>query len=418
MTSDFLNSSEKQEPWALPRSWKWVLLGELCTFVNGRAFKTSEWSTSGLPIIRIQNLTDPLKSFNHYSGPYKEQHRVQEGDVLVSWSGTPGSSFGAFLWTRPTGVLNQHIFRVLYDTRRVVPAYLVHSINRRLEALIRISRGGVGLKHFTKGQLERLTIPIPFFQDPSKSIIAQRAIVAKLERLKHSIQAGSKLTSRMLSATNELLASAFEEVMSNLKPKTPSVRLEKLAHVRNGNAKGTVPSGMRVFKTRHVYPHLLRLDNPTYAPITHLTKDKLLQDHDILMANIAEGTLGRVTYVSQPESGWTVDTQITIISPNLHEIHPKWLYFFLWSRYGQRQILARRTGIAFAEKRGQTHIYPGDLKNILVVLPELEVQERAASYLDLVLTQCEQMAQHLRTENLALQELDLRVMDMAFKGEL
>lgn len=33
-------------------------LGDIASFINGRAFKPSEWSKKGLPIIRIQNLND------------------------------------------------------------------------------------------------------------------------------------------------------------------------------------------------------------------------------------------------------------------------------------------------------------------------------------------------------------------------
>src|SRR5262249_28454821 len=150
----------------------------------------SEWTNSGLPIIRIQNLTNQDKPYNHYSGDYDPQIRVTQGDVLISWSGTPGSSFGAFLWNRGEALLNQHIFRVVYDPKRLFSSYLVHAVNRRLEVLIQGSRGGVGLKHFTKGQLQELSIPIPFFEEPNESLKVQAAIVTKLERLKNSISEG------------------------------------------------------------------------------------------------------------------------------------------------------------------------------------------------------------------------------------
>jgi len=38
-----------------------VHLEEVAEFINGRAFKPSDWSDSGLPIIRIQNLTEQTK---------------------------------------------------------------------------------------------------------------------------------------------------------------------------------------------------------------------------------------------------------------------------------------------------------------------------------------------------------------------
>ncbi len=53
---------------SLPDGWRWVRLRELCRFVNGDAYKESDWSQQGIPIIRIQNLNDHSKPFNYWSG--------------------------------------------------------------------------------------------------------------------------------------------------------------------------------------------------------------------------------------------------------------------------------------------------------------------------------------------------------------
>lgn len=39
-------------------------LGTVATYVNGKAFKPVEWERDGLPIIRIQNLTDCNAKYN------------------------------------------------------------------------------------------------------------------------------------------------------------------------------------------------------------------------------------------------------------------------------------------------------------------------------------------------------------------
>ena len=39
-------------------------LGDIAQFINGAAFKPEDWGDIGLPIIRIQNLTDPSKPYN------------------------------------------------------------------------------------------------------------------------------------------------------------------------------------------------------------------------------------------------------------------------------------------------------------------------------------------------------------------
>jgi len=94
------------------KKWPIKRLENICNLLNGRAFKPEEWEDSGLPIIRIQNLNDPNKPFNYTNQTFPERFRVRTGDMLFSWSGTPGTSFGCFRWKGSEGWLDQHIFNV------------------------------------------------------------------------------------------------------------------------------------------------------------------------------------------------------------------------------------------------------------------------------------------------------------------
>ncbi len=151
---------------------KMVKLGDVAEFINGYAFKPTDWhpDEQGLPIIRIQNLNDETKPFNYFSGSVPEKYYVDDGALLFSWSGTPGTSFGAFFWNRGRAVVNQHIFRVVWG-ERVDPVYFRYAINNTLEHIISQAHGGVGLKHITKGKL--LNVEIPFPPLPEQKRIAE-----------------------------------------------------------------------------------------------------------------------------------------------------------------------------------------------------------------------------------------------------
>ena len=97
------------DPAAVPDGWHRVRLGDLGRFVNGRAFKPSDWGQSGLPIVRIQNLTSAEAPFNHYDGEVGDDNLIDTGDIVVSWS----ASIEARTWDRGPAVLNQHIFKVV-----------------------------------------------------------------------------------------------------------------------------------------------------------------------------------------------------------------------------------------------------------------------------------------------------------------
>lgn len=117
----------------IPSHWTTIPVGDLVHLINGRAFKPADWKKSGLPIIRIQNLNNPNAPFNYCQGAVAPGHRVKNGDMLLSWSGTPGTSFGAFIWNGGDAVLNQHIFKVAIYSALVSKEYLRMAINASLE---------------------------------------------------------------------------------------------------------------------------------------------------------------------------------------------------------------------------------------------------------------------------------------------
>jgi len=169
------------------KGWRWVRLGEVVQLINGKTFRPSEWSDTGLPIIRIQNLNDPNNPFNYCNFKVPRKYIIDNGDILLSWSGTPGTSFGAHKWNRGKGVLNQHIFKVIFKKEwEVNKDYFVYSVNHKLNELIQKAHGGVGLQHVTKKKIQELQIPLP-------SLPEQKRIIAYLDSIQQKAQALQKL---------------------------------------------------------------------------------------------------------------------------------------------------------------------------------------------------------------------------------
>ncbi|GKT19227.1 hypothetical protein AVHY2522_21705 [Acidovorax sp. SUPP2522] len=126
----------------LPNNWIETEIGNLCSLKNGRAFKPSEWQSSGLPIVRIQNLNNPTSTYNYFQGEVDERNRLRGGELLFAWSGTPGTSFGAHVWRDGDAVLNQHIFRVDFDETLLDKRFFRSAINQKLGELIDVAYGG------------------------------------------------------------------------------------------------------------------------------------------------------------------------------------------------------------------------------------------------------------------------------------
>ena len=173
--------------------WPMVAIGEVCNLINGRAFKPQDWKradSGGLPIVRIQNLNAPDSDFNYYTGEVQDRYLINQGQLLFSWSGSRGTSFGAHIWNGGKAILNQHIFKVEFDQIRVTKMYLLYALNRAVAEVEQNLHGGVGLVHITKGNLERIQIPIP-------PLTTQQALVAEIEAEQSLVAANRELVERM-----------------------------------------------------------------------------------------------------------------------------------------------------------------------------------------------------------------------------
>ena len=166
-----------------------VPIGEVCDLINGRAFKPKDWekkSRGGLPIIRIQNLNNHDIPFNYYSGEVLKKFLVKERDLLFSWSGSRGTSFGAYIWHGSDAILNQHIFNVRFNEEKLNKAYLHYVLNQAVLEVEENLHGGVGLVHITKGNLEKIKIPLPPLE-------VQREIVAEIDGYQKIIDGNKEL---------------------------------------------------------------------------------------------------------------------------------------------------------------------------------------------------------------------------------
>lgn len=155
--------------------WKEVRLGQVCNLVNGMAFKPNEWTNSGIPIIRIQNLNGS-DDFNYFDGEIQSRYFVNHGDLLFAWSGSRGTSFGAFRWFKEKAVLNQHIFNVFPKNgfEKNFAFQLLRWLTIEIE---RKAHGSAGLVHVTKKQLEdeKMNIPISLEEQTAIANVLQYA---------------------------------------------------------------------------------------------------------------------------------------------------------------------------------------------------------------------------------------------------
>ena len=156
---------------------KTARLGDLATYINGYAFKPADWGDTGLPIIRIQDLNGNSYQLNRYDGEYPERIEVNDGDVLISWS----ASLGVYVWQRGKALLNQHIFKVVFDKLPVNKEYFVFAVEHKL-AEMESKTHGATMKHIVKKDFDGTTIPYPPIEKQAEIADHLRRITSLIDR--------------------------------------------------------------------------------------------------------------------------------------------------------------------------------------------------------------------------------------------
>jgi type I restriction enzyme S subunit len=206
-------------------------IGDLCDFFNGNGFRPPDWSASGLPIIRIQNLNGS-QNFNYFDGTPKPKWIVEPGDLLFAWAGVKGVSFGPTIWPGPRGVLNQHIFRVV--PKKGIDKYWLYLAlqvaTRRIEANAHGFKAS--LVHVQKDDITNQVVDLPplaeqrciaellqTWEASLEKLIALRAAkVQRLEGIAQQLLAPSRAIGRGVPRSN-WGSSSFGEVFEERQDK-------------------------------------------------------------------------------------------------------------------------------------------------------------------------------------------------------
>lgn len=223
----------------LPNSWSTAPIGMLCSLENGRAFRPTDWSSKGIPIVRIQNLNNPNAPFNFFDQEYSDRYHLNGGELLFAWSGTPGTSFGAHIWYGKEAVLNQHIFRVDFDETSIDKRFFRYAINQKLGELIDVAHGGVGLRHVTKGKFEKTEVVIPPLNEQKRIADKLDVLLTRVgacrERLDRVPQILKRFRQAVLAAATS--GALTEEWRSADLPEWRQVCLSDIADIQGGVTK-------------------------------------------------------------------------------------------------------------------------------------------------------------------------------------
>ncbi|MFN4887405.1 MAG: restriction endonuclease subunit S [Pseudanabaena sp.] len=399
----------------LPMGWDKVLLGDLAEYLNGAAFKPTDWVNEGMPIIRIQNLTDPTKPMNLTTRIVPENLLVKDGDILVSWSAT----LDAFIWDRGDAWLNQHIYRVLPHEKIVEKYFLFFLLKREIANLIGTEHlHGSTMKHINRGPFLSHEVALPPLNE-------QRRIVDKLDRIgdrqrsaRNELSHIPKLIARYKQAV--LAAACSGKLTEDFRlSNSLSISSISLSEVCNSISDGDhqapprSETGIPFITISAINDGSLSLNKATrFVPKSYfesLSKIRKPEIDDILFT--VTGSIG-IPVIVDTDEPFVFQRHIAILKANKNIILAKYLLYALGSDQIQKQALNVATGTA------QLTIPLGGLRNFQIQLPSLEEQKEIVRRVEKMFAKIDKMEEEYQKAAKLCDRLEQATLAKAFRGEL
>jgi len=141
----------------IPEGWGIFRCSDIATYVNGYAFKPSDWSGEGVPIIKIKELKEgvSLQTPRYTGSGLPGKYKIEIGDILFSWS----ADLAIYLWTDCVGWLNQHLFNVL-PVEGISKSFILYCLDDQMEHL-RTKTTGTTMKHIKRSALDEVSVVLP-----------------------------------------------------------------------------------------------------------------------------------------------------------------------------------------------------------------------------------------------------------------
>ena len=424
----------------MPAGWVRATVDDTGQYINGMAFKPSDWVDEGLPIIRIQNLTDREKKLNRTRRRVEDRYLVENGDILVSWSAT----LDAFIWDRGRAVLNQHIFKVVPETRLIDKDFLYHGLRTKIREMIESEHlHGSTMRHINRGPFLAHSFTIPPLREQRRIVTKIDGLCTKSKRSRDHLDHIPRLVEKYKQA---VLATAFcgdltREWRESHRPQAvvydgrniaqragelgelPATwcwtAVQDVASITGGltkNAKrAALPRQVPYVRVANVYADELRLDDIAQIGCTdqELAKTRLRKgDLLIVEGNGSIDQIGRVALWNDEISGCSHQNHIIRGRPG-SALLPEYALNWLLSPEGRRAIEA-----VASSSSGLHTLSISKVEGLPIPICSLDEQREIVRKIKAAMSWIRRLASETTNARKLIDHLDQAILARAFRGEL
>lgn len=347
-------------------------MGDACTLYNGRAYGLHEWERSGVPVIRLQNLTGG-EAYYYSTLPLPEQKYCDYGDLLYMWSAT----FGPRIWRNSRAIYHYHIWKVAPTENRASREFLYYKLLEITdEKKARATNGGTML-HVTKSSMEATKIALP-------PLAEQRAIAVALS----DVDALLTSLDSLIAKKSDLRRAAMQQLLTG-QTRLPGFSAEWEAIKISKHATLKARIGWQALTTEEYLEsgsHYLVTGTDfingrvNWATCHFVDEWRYSQDRNIQLKNgdvllTKDGTIGKVGFVDGLQGAATLNSGVFVIRPLQNAFAPLFLFYVLSSAIFDDFLSLITAGSTIV------HLYQKDFIKFEFSAPHLSEQIAIASVL-------------------------------------
>lgn len=352
-----------------------IRIGDACEILNGYAFKSDKYVSSGIRVIRIANvqkgyIEDADPAFYPEDCSELDKYMLEEGDLLMSLTGNVGRVAILQKEMLPAA-LNQRVACLRIKNPALSKGYLFHFLNSDYfeNKCIQASKG-VAQKNMSTEWLKEYEIPL-------YSSEKQTEIEDILDRLSLIIEYRKEELNRL----DELVKARFIELFGDeSNPKNWEViNIEEVADVQVGVVIKPAQyytdeaNGIKAFRSLNIGGGYIKDSDWVYFSEEGQRKNSksILKENDLLI--VRSGAPGTSCVVTKEYEGCNA-IDIIIAHPNCDRVNPYYLCMYTNMPHGKKQIDEGTGGAA------QQHFNVGKYNKMKLMLPPLNRQNEFVEF--------------------------------------
>lgn len=426
----------QEQPYPLPKGWKWVRLGSVVTLQRGVSFKKNDVRHSPQPndclIIRGGNIAEGRIDLDA-DNVYVDKSFVSPNQLIKKYDIVIVTSTGSKKVIGRAGISFQDYTNVAFGAfltlarindkfnKKYISLYFQTEIYR---SRIRNLSKGVNINNVKSEDITEAELPLPPREEQERIVEHIESLFARLDEARQKAEAVRDSVALRRAAilhkafTGELTAKWREE-QGISKESWEEKKLGSLATLQTGLMKGRKISGPSVYKP---YLRVANVQDGYFnlAEIKQIEVEEsrvarwILQKGDVLLTEGGDfDKLGRGAVWEDQIPDCLHQNHIFAVRVNKEILDPYFLSYQTRSKYGKKYFIdcsKQTTNLASINSK--------QLKNFPVILPTLPEQREIVRILDDLLGREQRISEAADAVVAHIERMKKAILARAFRGEL